>query len=210
MVNPIINPKTDTEMTSFKTVLKSNIKSVDGSKIKKRNVKIICFNKNAGTKVIQAISQNSKALFGGYKMQEISSGLDGDKDFTVKMEIRDGAQYFYDTLTAILNDQSVSTSEPEQSNLDKAKEQIKTGVNNAVNTLKTTVLGIPPTTPTAAPTATPTAAPTAAPSATAIPEAPGNGGNEAPEGSDNKKLFIIGGAVLLVIIIGLVIWKSKK
>ena len=193
-------------MTDFKTVLKSNIKSVDGSKIKKRNVKITCFNKNAGTKVIQAISQNSKALFGGYKMQEISSGLDGDKDFTVKMEIRDGAQYFYDTLTAILQDQSVSTSEPEQSNLDKTKEQIKTGVNNAVNTLKTTVLGIPPTTP----TATPTAAPTAAPSATAIPEAPGNGGNEAPEGSDNKKLFIIGGAVLLVIIIGLVIWKSKK
>lgn len=206
MVNPIINPKTDTEMTSFKTVLKSNIKSVDGSKIKKRNVKITCFNKNAGTKVIQAISQNSKALFGGYKMNEISSGLDGDKDFTVKMEIRDGAQYFYDTLTAILQDQSVSTTEPEQSNFDKTKEQIKTGVNNAVNTLQTTVLGIPPTTPTAAPTATPTAAP----SATAIPEAPGNGGNEASEGSDNKKLFIIGGAVLLVIILALVIWKSKK
>lgn len=183
-------------MTDFKTVLKSNIKSVE-PKINNRNVKITCHNKNAGSKVIATISQNSKVLFGGYTMNNIATG-GNDTDFTVKMEIRDGAQYFYDTLTAILNDQRVPTTEPEQSNLDKTKEQIKTGINNAVNNLKTTVLGIPPTTP------------TAAPSATAIPEALGNGGNEAPEGSDNKKLFIIGGAVLLVIIIGLVIWKSKK
>ena len=99
---------------------------------------------------------------------------------------------------AIINDSKVTTTAPEDSSWDQFKEKIKEKVDQIGDSIKEG-MGIPPT-----------PAPTAAPSATAIPEAPGNGGNEAPEGSDNKKLFIIGGAVLLVIIIGLVIWKSKK
>lgn len=197
-------------MTDFKTVLKTNIQSVE---LGKKKVKITCANKNAGNKVITTLGQNVSLL--GSNNYDVKKGLDGAKDFTVKYDGKNGkaeAEAFYNNIIAITNDSSVPVEEPEKSGIDKAKEAAKNAVNTAVNTAKQ-AMGIPTPAPTAAPSATvvPPAGQTAAPSATAIPEAPGTGeGSEAPEGSDNKKLFIIGGAVLLVIVIGLVIWKSKK
>ena len=197
-------------MTDFKTVLKTNIQSVE---LGKNKVKITCANKNSGNKVITTLGQNVSLL--GSNNYDVKKGLDGAKDFTIKYDGKNGkaeAEAFYNNIIAITNDSSVPVEEPEKSGIDKAKEAAKNAVNTAVNTAKQ-AMGIPTPAPTAAPSATvvPPAGQTAAPSATAIPEAPGTGeGSEAPEGSDNKKLFIIGGAVLLVIVIGLVIWKSKK
>lgn len=197
-------------MTDFKTVLKSNIQSVE---LSKKKVKITCANKNAGNKVITTLGQNV-SLFGSNNY-DVKKGIDGAKDFTVKYDGKNGkaeAEAFYDNLIAITNDSSVPVEEPEKSGWDKAKEATKEAIDKGIEAGKQ-ALGIPLAGQTAAPSATvvPPAAPTAAPSATAVPEAPGTGGgSEAPEGSDNKKLFIIGGAVLLVIIIGIVVWKSKK
>jgi hypothetical protein len=191
-------------MTSFKTVLKSNIQSVE---LSKKKVKITCANKNAGNKVITTLGQNV-SLFGSNNY-DVKKGLDGAKDFTVKFDGKNGkaeAEAFYDNLIAITNDSSVPVEEPEKSGIDNFKEGIKRTVDKGIEAGKQ-ALGIPP----AGQTAAPTPAPTAAPSATAVPEAPGTGGgSEAPEGSDNKKLFIIGGAVFFVIVIALVIWKAKK
>lgn len=193
-------------MTDFKTVLKSNIQSVE---LKKKKVKITCANKNAGNKVITTLGQNVSLL--GSNNYDVKKGLDGAKDFTIKYDGKNGkaeAEAFYNNIIAITNDSSIPVEEPEKSAIDKTKEAVKRTVDNAVNTAKE-AMGISTPAPAAVPA--PTATPTAAPTATAIPEAPGTGGgSEAPEGSDNKKLLIIGGAVLLVIIIGLVIWKSKK
>lgn len=204
MVNPITNPKTNTEMTDFKSVLKSNIQSVE---LNKKKVKITCANKNAGNKVITTLSQNV-SLFGSNNY-DVKKGIDGAKDFNVKFDGKNGkaeAETFYKNLIAITNDPSVPTEEPEKSGVDKAKEAVKTAVDNAVNTAKQ-AMGIPEAAP--APTASPS--PTAAPGATAVPAAPGGGGSEDSEGSDKTMLYAgIGGAVLLVIIIGIVIWKSKK
>ena len=200
MVNPITNHKTNTEMTDFKSVLKSNIKLVE-PKISKRNVKITCHNKNAGSKVISTISQNSRVLFGGYTMKDISSGVT-DKDFTVKMELRDGAQTFYDNLMDILNDNTVPEQEPEKSNYQQTKEKIEEGIKNTVNTM-TSALGMSSPAVTAS-----NASVAAAPAGTAMPGSDGDSGSERSD--SNKTLLIVGGAVLLVIIIGLVIWKSKK
>lgn len=192
-------------MTDFKTVLKSNIQSVE---LQKKKVKITCANKNAGNKVITTLGQNV-SLFGSNNY-DVKKGIDGAKDFTIKYDGKNGkaeAEAFYDNIIAITNDSSVPVEEPEKSGIDKAKEAVKRTIDKGIEAGKQ-AMGIPP----AGQTAAPTPAPTAAPSATAVPEAPGTGGggSEAPEGSDNKKLFIIGGAVLLVIIIGLVVWKSKK
>ncbi len=197
-------------MTDFKTVLKSNIQSVE---LQKKKVKITCANKNAGNKVITTLGQNV-SLFGSNNY-DVKKGIDGAKDFTIKYDGKNGkaeAEAFYDNIIAITNDSSVPVEEPEKSGIDNFKEGVKRTVDKTIEAGKQ-ALGIPTPAPTAAPSATvvPPAGQTAAPSATAVPEAPGTGGgSEAPEGSDNKKLFIIGGAVLLVIVIGLVIWKSKK
>ena len=200
MVNPITNPKTNTEMTDFKSVLKSNIQSVE---LNKKKVKITCHNKNAGNKVITTLGQNV-SLFGSNNY-DVKKGIDGAKDFNVKFDGKKGkeeAETFYNKIIAITNDSSVPTEEPEKSGIDKTKENIKNTVNQGLN-----ALGI--STPTLG--AAPTAAPTAAPGATAVPAVPGGGGPEDSEGSDKTMLYAgIGGAVLLVIIIGIVIWKSKK
>lgn len=201
-------------MTDFKSVLKSNIQSVE---LNKKKVKITCHNKNAGNKVITTLSQNV-SLFGSNNY-DVKKGIDGAKDFNIKYDGKKGkekAETFYNNIIAIITDPNVTTGEAEKSGIDKAKETVKTAVDNAVNTAKQ-AMGIPPApdvtpAPGAAPTAAPTATatPTAAPGATAVPAAPG-GGSEDSEGSDKTMLYAgIGGAVLLVIIIGLVIWKSKK
>lgn len=180
-------------MTDYKSILKSNIKLVE-PKISKRNVKITCHNKNAGSKVIATISQNSKVLFGSYIMKDISTG-GNDKDFTVKMELRDGAQTFYDNLMDILNDNTVPEQEPEKSNYQQTKEKIEEGINNAVNTV-TSALGLSSSSDT---TTTPAAD---------VPAGGNSGGDD--DSGNSKTLLIAGGAVLLVLVLVLVIWKTKK
>lgn len=190
-------------MTDYKSILKSNIKLVE-PKISKRNVKITCHNKNAGSKVIATISQNSKVLFGGYIMKDISTG-GSDKDFTVKMELRDGAQTFYDNLMDILNDNTVPEQEPEKSNYQQTKEKIEEGINNAVNTV-TSALGLSSSSDTT--TATAALSGTTTPAAD-VPAGGGNSGGDDDSGN-SKTLLIAGGAVLLVLVLVLVIWKAKK
>lgn len=188
-------------MTDYKSILKSNIKLVE-PKISKRNVKITCHNKNAGSKVIATISQNSKVLFGGYTMKDIATG-GNDKDFTVKMELRDGAQTFYDNLMDILNDNTVPEQEAEKSNYQQTKEKIEEGINNTINTV-TSALGL------SSPSYTTTA--TTALSGTTAPAGDGNApaGDGNDDSGNNKTLLIIGGAVLLTLVLALVIWKTRK
>lgn len=182
-------------MTDFKTVLKSNIKTVD-PQISKRNVKIVCLNKNAGTKVISTINQNTDYLFGGYKINKIATGAT-DKDFTVKMEIRDGAQYFYDTLMAVLNDKTVTVVEPEKSGAENFAEKMKTGINNITEKIGGFIGGGGLSGTSDMPL-----------ESSDMPA--GMPAGSQSEGTDNKKILIIGGAVLLVIVLALVIWKLKK
>ena len=171
---------------SYKSILKSNIKSIDGTKIQKRNVRVVCLNGEAGKTVQSVITQNSSELFGGYAMNKMTAGLDGNKDFTVKFAIRDGAQYFYDKLNAILNDKSVPAGESEKSKWEKAGEKAKE-----------TLVGIADQIFGGQPAAPAVAEPAAA------TEPAGNG-------SGNKTLIIAGVAVIVILVIALVVWKKKK
>lgn len=173
---------------SYKSILKSNIKSIDGTKIQKRNVRVVCLNGEAGKTVQSVITQNSSELFGGYAMNKMTAGLDGNKDFTVKFAIRDGAQYFYDKLNAILNDKSVPVGESEKSKWEKAGEKAKETLGGIADQ----IFGGQP--------AAPVVAEPAAPAAT---EPAGNG-------SGNKTLIIAGVAVIVILVIALVVWKKKK
>ena len=135
-------------MTDFKSVLKSNIQSVE---LNKKKVKITCHNKNAGNKVITTLGQNVSLL--GSNNYDVKKGLDGAKDFTIKYDGKNGkaeAEAFYKNLIAITNDSSVPVEDPEKSAIDKTKDTIKNAANTALNTAKQ-ALGIPSPAPTAAP-----------------------------------------------------------
>lgn len=180
---------------SYKSILKSNILSIE-DKTKKRNVKIKCHNNKAGKLVIQTIQQNT-SLFGGYKMKEIESGITA-KDFTVKFEIRDGAKTFYNNLTAIINDASVATTEPEKSGWQTAGEKIEQKIDTAFNAITGSGQPVPETAP--------EAAPGSAPETASVPDS----GSDGPDdGSKMKTLLIAGGVLLTVIVIALVLWKKK-
>lgn len=195
---PIINNQNQLKM-SYKSILKANILSVDGSKINKRNVKITCHNKEAGKLVISTIQQNV-SLFGGYKMEKISDGL-GAKDFTVKFEIRDGAQKFYDNIVAILNDKSVVATEPEQSKLEKNIQNVQAKLSNAVSTVTGLVTRGPVGTSTTGVTTT-DGAQNSAPIV--------NNEVFGEDTSNVKPILLAGGALLLVLVIVLLVWKKKK
>lgn len=179
---------------SYKSILKSNIKSIDGTKIQKRNVRVVCLNGEAGKTVQSVITQNSSELFGGYAMNKMTAGLDGNKDFTVKFAIRDGAQYFYDKLNAILNDKSVPAGESEKSKWEKAGEKAKETLVGIADQ----IFGGQPAAPAVA---EPTAPAVAEPAAATEP---------AGNGSGNKTLIIAGVAVIVILVIALVVWKKKK
>lgn len=188
-------------MTDYKSVLKSNIQSVE---LNKKNVKITCANGNSGNLVITTITQNSNTLTDG--TFDIAKGIDGAKDFKVKFDgkdAKDKTQAFYEKITDIIQDSSVPVVLPEQS-------KIKNAINSIKNTVQQVVGG--GTAPSAAPSAAPTSAPTSAPDATSVPEtATEYYEEEEVASSSNSKMFIIGGAViLLVLVIVLVIWKKKK
>lgn len=178
-------------MSDYKSILKSNITSLDGSKIKKRDVKIKCKNSKAGELVISTISQN-KSLFGGYTMKKIATGIDGKKDFTVQMEIRDGAQKFYDNVNEIINDPNVPLIEAEKSGFQNLAQQVKSTVSGVLSSV-TGAAGVDSTAPAATSTETSAITPL-----------------EGAEESSSKMPLIIGGAVVLLLVIGLVIWKAKK
>lgn len=120
------------------------------------------------------------AIFGG-NSYDINKGVTA-KDFKVKFNSKDAAQEFYDNLKSIMNNNSIPTEPPQQSGL----QNLMSGLKNTVNTVFDGATGETPedTTPTAPTT---------------------------PEDTSSSKMpLIIGGAVLLVVIIGLVIWKMKK
>lgn len=179
-------------MTDFKTTLKSNIQSVE---LDKKKVKVTCHNTKAGNLVITTFSQNI-ALFAGHNF-DIEKGITA-KDFKLKFDKKDHAKTFADNLNAILNDNSVSVEEGEQSGWDNFKEKAGDVFNKVGQTVKGALeQRMGGGEESADPAADPNGAMTGLP--------PG-GGKE----SSNKKMFIIGGAVLLVIVIALVIWKTKK
>ena len=198
MVNPITNPKTNTEMTDFKSVLKSNIQSVE---LEKKKVKITCANKNAGNKVITTLSQNVSIL--GSNNYDVKKGIDGAKDFTIKYDGKNGkaeAEAFYNNIMDIINDQSVVTTEAEESGFQKFKENAKNAAQKVGNTVKGLV---------EQKMSANTAVDEAAPTATALPEPANITGEETSAGSDNKKIMIIGGAVAVVLVLGIVLWLKK-
>lgn len=178
-------------MSNYKSILKSNIVKVE-DKTNKRNVKITCANGNAGKLVQSTITQNSSALFGGYKMNNIATG-GGNKDFTVKFEIRDGAKYFYNKIVDIMNDSSISTTEAEKSGIQNLAQSIKSTVSGVISTVTDPAAGVDGT------------ATTATPAITSL-----QNNEDTPSSSSSKMPLIIGGAVVLLLVIGLVIWKAKK
>lgn len=179
---------------SWKNELKSYIVSVDGSKIEKRNVKVKCATASAGKEAVKLIEENIKSLASGYALNKIAKGLDGYKDFTVKFDVRAGAQSFYDNITAIRNDASIvgESSKDTRPVLEKAKETVKNTVANITGALT-------------GGTQTPAADSVAE---TAAPETI----NQTPvsEGNSKTTILIIVGAAVFLLIIGLVIWKTRQ
>ena len=103
---------------SYKTTLKSNILSVE---LKKKNVKITCYNNKSGNAVMSAISQNASAL--GLVGHDIKKGLTA-KDFKVEFKKKESAETFYDNVMAIVEDSSVSTEAPVESGLAGIQQQL--------------------------------------------------------------------------------------
>lgn len=105
---------------SYKTTLKSNIISVE---LKKKDVKITCHNNKSGNAVMTALTQNI-SIFGG-EAYDIKKGLTA-KDFKVEFKKKDSAETFYNSITAIVSDPSVSTEAPVDSGLAGIQQQIST------------------------------------------------------------------------------------
>ena len=103
---------------SYKTILKSNIISVE---LKKKDVKITCHNNKSGNAVMTALTQNI-SIFGG-EAYDIKKGLTA-KDFKVEFKKKDSAETFYNSITAIVSDPSVSTEAPVSSGLDDLTNQV--------------------------------------------------------------------------------------
>ena len=196
-------------MTDYKSTLKSNIQSVE---LQKKKVKVTCANAKAGNLVITTLSQNM-ALFDG-KNYDIDKGIDGAKDFHVKFKEKDHAKKFQENLNAIINDALVKTVEAEKSGLQnfaaKAKETVQK-VGATVKNIAEQRMGVAE-----APAAAEAPAEEIAISETAMEETADlsksgmpSGGNEG-EGDNKKKIMIIGGAVAIVLVLGIVIWVSKK
>ena len=190
-------------MTDYKSTLKSNIQSVE---LQKKKVKVTCANAKAGNLVITTLSQNM-ALFDG-KNYDIDKGIDGAKDFHIKFKEKDHAKKFQENLNAIINDASVKTVDPEKSGWQNFAEKAKETVQKVGTTVKSIAeqrMGVAE-----AP------AEEIAMEETAMEEAADlsmsgmpAGGNEG-EGDNKKKIMIIGGAVAIVLVLGIVIWVSKK
>lgn len=192
---------------SWKSELKSYIVSIEPN-IKKRDIKIYCTNKNAGKRVLQIIEQQHNFLASGYKVNKYK-GEKNAKDFTICMEIRDGAQAMYDGISAILADNSITQSEEIDTrsggkklkdNLAKVGESVKGIATNVSNTLLGGVSTV---------TSTPVTSPMSNNPTATLPDAAA-GVPDAAAGKKSNTALIIAGVAVLLILAGLVIWKKRK
>lgn len=193
-------------MTDFKTTLKSNIQSVE---LQKKKVKVTCANAKAGNLVITTLSQNI-ALFDG-KNYDIDKGIDGAKDFHVKFKEKDHAKKFQENLNAIINDASVKTVDAEKSGWQNFAEKAKETVQKVGTTVKNIAEqrmggGATEEAPALEAEVPAEEVATADLSAEAMAGLPS--GNE--DGGNKNKIMIIGGAVAVVLVLGIVLWKLKK
>ena len=173
-------------MTDFRVTLKSNIKGVE---LNKKKVKIDCYNNKAGQLVVTTLNQNI-AIFDGHKY-DIKNASNAN-DFKVKFDSKEAAEDFYDNLvTGIMNNKSIKTEESQKSGW----QNFTAGIKNTVNTAISTVTGAP-----------------ADPADPAVPAAPAITSlqDNDDSSSSSKMPLIIGGAVLLVLVIGLIVWKTRK
>ena len=161
--------------------------------LSKKKVKINCYNNKAGNLVITTLSQNS-SIFGGHSYDINKGGT--AKDFIVKFDDKDHAEEFKNTIQSILDDTSVVAEEPEKSGIDNLKEK----AGNILNRATDVFLGPAPETD----------APAADVPAADVPADNDDNGSGNDDSGNSKTLLIAGGAVLLVLIIGLVIWKTRK
>ena len=173
-------------MSDYKSTIKSNVQSVE---LQKKKVKITCHNAKAGNLVITSLSQNA-AIFDG-KNYDIDKGIDGAKDFHVKFKDKDHAQKFYDNVMAIITDNSVEVTEAEKSGWQNFAEKAKETAQKVGETVKNAVQTVAQET-----------APEGVESAAATTDAPVSTG-------DSKKIMIIGGAVAVVLVLGVVLWLKK-
>lgn len=193
-------------MTDFKTTLKSNIQSVE---LQKKKVKVTCANAKAGNLVITTLTQNISLL--GGNNYDIDKGIDGAKDFHVKFKGKEEAQTFYDNLMNVVNDASVATVAPEKSGLQNLGEKVKTAAQKVGETVKNAVEqrmggGATEEAPALEAEVPAEEVATADLSAEAMAGLPS--GNE--DGGNKNKIMIIGGAVAVVLVLGIVLWKLKK
>ena len=171
-------------MTDYKVTLKSNIQSVE---LSKKKVKINCYNNKAGNLVITTLSQNS-SIFGGLSY-DINKGTTA-KDFNVKFDEKGHAETFKNTIQAILDDPTIVAEEAQKSGLQNLTANIKNAAQNVASAVLPALNGSQGAEPTSDSAA-----------------APADGDDDSGK---SKTLLIAGGAVLLVLIIGLVIWKTRK
>ena len=192
-------------MTDFKTTLKSNIQSVE---LQKKKVKVTCANAKAGNLVITTLTQNISLL--GGNNYDIDKGIDGAKDFHVKFKGKEEAQTFYDNLMNIVTDASVATVAPEKSGIQNLGEKVKNAAQKVGEQVKNIVeQRMGGGAPEEAPAIEAEVAEEVAPANPSEETMAGiSSGNE--EGSSKKKIMIIGGAVAIVLVLGIVLWKLKK
>ena len=178
-------------MTDYKVTLKSNIQSVE---LNKKKVKINCYNNKSGNLVITTLNQNT-SIFNGHSY-DINKGLDGAKDFNVKFDDKGHAEEFKNAIQAILNDASIVTENPEDSGLDNLRDKVGDILNRATDVF----LGPAPAGD----------APAGNAPAGDAPAGGGNGGGGNDDSGNKTMLYVgIGGAVLLVLVLVLVLWKKK-
>ena len=180
-------------MSDYKSTIKSNVQSVE---LQKKKVKVTCHNAKAGNLVITTLSQNI-ALFDG-KNYDIDKGIDGAKDFHIKFKEKDHAQKCYDNIMTIMNDASVEVQEGEKSGWDNFKEKAGETFKKVGDTVKNITeqrMGV---------AEVPSEEEEEDLSMSGMPA----GGNE--DGDNKKKIMIIGGAVAIVLVLGIVIWVSRK
>ena len=192
-------------MTDFKTTLKSNIQSVE---LQKKKVKVTCANAKAGNLVITTLTQNISLL--GGNNYDIDKGIDGAKDFHVKFKGKEEAQTFYDNLMNIVTDASVATVAPEKSGIQNLGEKVKNAAQKVGEQVKNIVEqrmggGAPEEAPAIEAEVAEEVAPANPSEETMAGISSGN-----KEGSSKKKIMIIGGAVAIVLVLGIVLWKLKK
>lgn len=192
-------------MTDFKTTLKSNIQSVE---LQKKKVKVTCANAKAGNLVITTLTQNISLL--GCNNYDIDKGIDGARDFHVKFKGKEEAQTFYDNLMNIVTDASVATVAPEKSGIQNLGEKVKNAAQKVGEQVKNIVeQRMGGGAPEEAPAIEAEVAEEVAPANPSEETMAGiSSGNE--EGSSKKKIMIIGGAVAIVLVLGIVLWKLKK